>query len=850
MKDAAIKWAAKGFSIIPLNNDKTPNIKSWVEFQKNKITDFDLYDFTKGLGLVCGEVSGNILVIDVDSKYDLTGTLYSELIELIDSSKEGLLDKIQIHSTKSDGFHLLFKCESKPIGNKKLASRLATEEEKIAGDKVKVLVETRGEGGYICLPPMQGYKIIKKGFGTLTDDEVDIILTACRSFNQIHQEAQTYKVRTNDSEFVVNPFEDYNNRGDCVAELLKHGWAVVREDGDKVYLKRPGTTDSKTSGNYSKKHNRFYVFSSSTEFEENKAYAPVAVFCKLNHKDNWGECVKDLISKGYGQKRKPINRKYSSAINRLINEGAEEDDIVSEIRKIEGKSIDESRDILNTFKQNQGKEVSTFWSVEINDKGVPKIKISYYDFCRFITDRLSVYRYNLGQDDGGFRYIQINNGKVRQISMSEIKDLVKDYLESLEYVFDGIYRNQLMEVLYRSASSLFSDTQLEFLEFAEIEILKSTRNEAYFPFRNCIVKVSKVNKIEKISYDEIDGKMIWESSIIQHDIDLDFEYDTFSFQKFLEKINADDAERINYSYQLIGYSLHDYKDPLLPITVVFGEETADSKQGGGAGKGILTNALSKLIKTTTIDGKSFNPDREFAFQRVGIDTKLILLQDTSEKFDFESLFSKTTDGFTIRKMFTPEIFVPYEYSPKFIITTNYSIDNDSSASDRRLKLLEFSDFFNNKNKPIDYLGEVLFNSWDKKKWDKFYTLMFSCTLNYIENGIQEVKESGTSKIKRITTKYGDDFHDWFKDYSTDGLMDFQDIYQSFLVSSGYNEKAYSVKRFSYAVKYALECYELHFDSIKDPISRRLKMEWSNGKKNQGDLTIIEDEFESITKSPF
>jgi hypothetical protein len=851
MKDDAIKWAKKGFSVIPLKEDKTPNVKSWVEFQKKAITDFDSFDWSNGIGLVCGEISGNILVIDVDSKYDLTGTLYSELIELIETSKEGILDRMQIHSTRKGGFHLIFACESQPIGNKKLASRPANEEERAVGDKVKVLLETRGEGGYICLPPMDGYKIQKEGFGTLTDDEVDIILSCCRSFNQMQEKEPSYQKKSTDTDFIINPFEDYNRKGDCVAELKNHGWTVVFEKGGKVYLKRPGTTDSRQSGNFSVEHNKFFVFSSSTEFTENTAYSPVAVFCKLNHNDDWKACAKDLVSKGYGQKRQPISKKYSSAINKLRKQEFEDDDIVVELRKIDGKPIDEVQEILSSYKSNQGKQVSTFWNVDINDKGEPKIKISYYDFCRFINDRLNIFRYKLQGDDQGFRYIQINNGRVRQITMSEIKDLTKDYLESLEFVFDGIYRSQLMEVLYRSASSLFSDNMMEFLEYADIDILRSTSKEAYFPFKNCIVKVSKHNKIEKIGYEDIEGKLIWESSVINHSIELDFDFEKFSFHRFLEKINGDDVNRLNYCFQLIGYCLHDYKDPLVPVSVVFGEETADSKQGGGAGKGILTNAISRMIKTTTIDGKSFNPDREFAFQRVGVDTKVILLQDTSDKFDMESLFSKTTDGFTIRKMFTPEIFVPYEFSPKFIITTNYSIDNDSSASDRRLKLLEFSSFFNNKNKPIDYLGEVLFNSWDKEKWDKFYTLMFSCVLNYIENGIQEMTESHTSKIKRIATKYGEDFHDWFKDYSMDSdIMDFQDIYQSFLVSCGYNDKSYSLKRFNYALKYAIECYQFEHSTIQDPITRRKKMGWVNTLKPLKETNDI-DSLDQITETvPF
>ena len=812
---------------MPLNPDKSPALKTWVHLQKERLTDLSYFK-NNNIGLICGKISGNILVIDIDCKYDLTGKLYSDLKELIENSKEGLFNKFQVHATVKGGFHLIFKTESDPIGNKKLASRLANEEEKAKGDKVKVLIETRGEGGYICFPPMDGYSILKEGFETITDDELDILLSCCRSFNQIQEKEIEYNKKIDNSNYVNSPFEDYNNRGDCVQELINYGWKFAFEKGSNIHLKRPGTTDSRTSGNFSKEHNKFYVFSTSTEFKENTAYSPVAVYCKLNHNDNWTECAKDLISKGFGKKRELIGKKYANVIQRMKKEDASSDDIVIELRKIEGKPIDELNTILENYETNLGKKISTFWKVDINQKGESKITISYYDFCRFVNDSLNIFRFKLKDDDVGFRYVKLKEGKIFNVTMAEIKDSTKDYLESLEPYFDGIYKDQLMEVLYRSANSIFSDNMLEFLEYADVDILRATSNDSYFPFLNCIVRVSKYNKIEVLSYDQIDGKYVWDSSVIKHEFNLDFDYKNFSFYKFLEKINNDESNRLIFCNQIIGYLLHEYRDPLNPVTVVFGEETSDTNLGGGAGKGILTTALAKLSNLINIDGKSFNPDREFAFQRVNVDSRLVVLQDTTDKFDFEALFSKTTDGFTIRKMFTPEIFVPFELSPKFIITTNYTVDNSSSASERRLKLLEFSSFFNSKNKPIDYLGEVLFNSWDSEKWNKFYTLMFDCVLLYLENGIAEISETQTSKIKRISTKYGDDFLGWFKEYSPDNnYIDFQDIYLEFLKSVGYNEKGYSQKRFSYAITFACETYNFNLEKIKDPITKRLKIKWIN-----------------------
>jgi hypothetical protein len=74
----------KGFSVIPIKKDKRPNLKSWKEYQ-SKIIDksllFDLIDKSEGIALVCGFVSGNVEVIDVDTKYNpgFDATLFQDL---------------------------------------------------------------------------------------------------------------------------------------------------------------------------------------------------------------------------------------------------------------------------------------------------------------------------------------------------------------------------------------------------------------------------------------------------------------------------------------------------------------------------------------------------------------------------------------------------------------------------------------------------------------------------------------------------------------------------------------------------------------------------------------------------
>ena len=106
-------------------------------------------------------------------------------------------------------------------------------------------------------------------------------------------------------------------------------------------------------------------------------------------------------------------------------------------------------------------------------------------------------------------------------------------------------------------------------------------------------------------------------------------------------------------------------------------------------------------------------------------------------------------------------------------------------------------------------------------------MIFDCVLIYLEDGFTEIKETSSSKVKRISVKYGDDFLDWFKEYTITDWEDFQDIYIEFLKSAGYNERSYSQKRFSYALKFACASYDFNRETIKDPVTKKLKVKWNN-----------------------
>jgi len=329
------KMKAAGLKLIQLKSDKTPTGK-WKE-QSSDITDPNY------IGLVCGAASGGVEGIDFDLKYDLTGNLITRYKELVNELSPNLLNRLVIQKTMNNGYHLIYRCE-KIEGNQKLANRHTTEEEKhetyrvniskgkneeeatraSKNDKIRVLIETRGEGGYFMIAPSKGYALAKGSFTeipTITEAEREVLINVARSFNETLVEVQQSKQVDNTlSQFNTTPLDDFNERGDVVAILVSNGWTVVAEKGDKIFFKRSGHTTSAHSGNYDKVMKLFSVFSTSTEFETQKGYRASGVYAILECNGDFSRAASELYAKGYGTRREEKRTEKKKEIQVVIDD--------------------------------------------------------------------------------------------------------------------------------------------------------------------------------------------------------------------------------------------------------------------------------------------------------------------------------------------------------------------------------------------------------------------------------------------------------------------------------------------------------------------------------------------------
>jgi len=213
---------------------------------------------TEGIAIVCGEVSDNLEVIDIDCKNDPAGEMWNDFYHLAKGSFPELFDRLVIAKTIHKGYHIYYRC-SRIEGNQQLSRN----------SKREVLIETRGEGGYVIAAPTPGYEFVQGEPGkipAITPEERLILLSIGRSFDESPKPEVKPASPDLDGER-LSPFDDYNQRVDVIALLEKHSWRVVRQKGESIYLERPGKSENSVSASFHNRMKLFYPFTTSSVFD-------------------------------------------------------------------------------------------------------------------------------------------------------------------------------------------------------------------------------------------------------------------------------------------------------------------------------------------------------------------------------------------------------------------------------------------------------------------------------------------------------------------------------------------------------------------------------------------------------
>ncbi len=308
MEDSQVReYLEAGLCVLPCKMpEKKPKVESWTQFQKLRPTPGQ-HQINGAMGIVTGEVSENLFVLDLDLKYDLTGILLERLESEIGAELwDRIFQAAYIQKTINNGLHIFLRCEQIE-SSMKLAQRPATKEEleKSSHDKVRVLLETRGEGGFIVCAPTPGYAVVSGSLleiGFISIEDKERLFEVCRSFNEVFTEIKppTSKKFTNDFKDLT-PWEDYNQKVSGGDYILSQSWTYLKTVGADQHYCRAGKKGT-TSGTWNQSLGLFHCFTTSSQLEGDKSYSPFALFTFMECNGDFAEAAKRLYSLGYGER--------------------------------------------------------------------------------------------------------------------------------------------------------------------------------------------------------------------------------------------------------------------------------------------------------------------------------------------------------------------------------------------------------------------------------------------------------------------------------------------------------------------------------------------------------------------
>ena len=424
-----------------------------------------------------------------------------------------------------------------------------------------------------------------------------------------------------------------------------------------------------------------------------------------------------------------------SQIRRSINNGETSRSI---IKKHSG--VEDIEEVVERISNDPSPK--KFWTV--SDKGsvsvMPHMMKQFLEYNGF-------YKFS-PHDSNVFMFVRVTNNLIEKVGDEALKDFVLDYLIGLEDM--SIYN------YFANQTRLFKKDFLSLVDTVNVHFIEDGKSFSHIYFRNCAVKVT-ADSVDKIDYIDLDG-YVWKDQVI----DRDFEHCDITdcdYKRFISRIAGDDAERIQSIESTIGFLMSGYKDPGYCPAVILNDEVITDNPEGGTGKGLFVQGIAQMKKVVDINGKIFDFKTQFAYQTVTTDTQVVSFDDVKKGFNFENLFSTITEGITIEKKNKDAIKIPFRYSPKIVITTNYAIRGKGNSFERRKWELELRQHYTMNHTPVDEFGKRFFDEWDEDEWCSFDNYMLGNLQFYIVNGLIKSDFSNLA-IRKLASETCHEFIEW------------------------------------------------------------------------------------------
>ena len=309
----ALRFLNEGISVVPVADDgsKRPAL-SWQKYQEQLPTADEVLawfkDDVQGIGVITGAVSGNLEMLELEGRA-VAQKMHLEIAEIASSS--GLSDLWNrlnggyVEMTPSGGLHWLYRVNETIGGNTKLARKPGE------NGGVDVWAETRSEGGFTITAPSGGPTHPSGGSWVLIGGSIETIPHISISeraalhnifamFDEMPKAESIQQEVVAKHDGVLTAGDDYNTRTTWEELLQPLGWTVVYRKGEATVWRRPGKSEGISATTNFNGNDKFYVFSTSTQFEAETSYSKFAFYALTKHNGDFKAAANDLRTQGYG----------------------------------------------------------------------------------------------------------------------------------------------------------------------------------------------------------------------------------------------------------------------------------------------------------------------------------------------------------------------------------------------------------------------------------------------------------------------------------------------------------------------------------------------------------------------
>ncbi|MGI8313314.1 phage/plasmid primase, P4 family [Saccharopolyspora hattusasensis] len=684
---AAVAWAQAGASVVqaradgtkgPVADRRDPETGRWTwkhyqhERPERATLEAWFADGHPGIGVVCGAVSGNLEMLELEGRAYARG--WDERLHdaMQSAGVLGIWARITggyYEFSPSGGAHFYWRvADEVPARNTKLARDAA-------GD---VMIETRGEGGFVVVAPSHGPvhpsgRAWTVGNGTpgvvatITAAERDELFRACMSLDESPMPEPIPDIRERQVRAHGDgsaPGADFNERGTWDF-LRDHGWTPLHTAGARTFWNRPGAknrrgVDAVTGG---ERGDYLCVWSTSVpEFTPETAYSKWRAYAILAHAGDFPAAATALAADGYGTPK--VERPHLTSIPLGST--------------VEGATVTAGapEPIGDADSAPLGDPLA-----QTDDGNALLLIDTFGDRIRYCSERGKWLHWT------GKRWEWCNSdaATVREYAKRVARCLPETDKDEIKWKRTSLGLKGIVAMVSLAAS----DPRVA----VSVDDLDARPRELNTP--GGIV-------------DLVTGRLMPHDPSRMHtritSVAPDFDADTATWDKFIGDTFGDDNELVTYVQRLLGYmATGEVRDHILPFA--FG--------AGGNGKGVL---LESLLHVLGDYGRKVS--KKLLLSHNGSDHPTILAQlqgvrfalasevNDGDKFD-EGQVKELTGGDRLSARFMGKDFFDFDPSHKIMLMGNAQPDVSSGGGHsfwRRLRLIPFTRTVSEENRIDDLQG--------------------------------------------------------------------------------------------------------------------------------------------------